>query len=128
MYADELMGFVIVRKSRTRYVDPKRQIPNLSVQKKGLILNVASCRALGMPDYVLVFLDENRRRIMVRAAEKDQENAYLLSYDGTKFRRKVCSWCLSAQLRKLFGQETFTLKGHAPKGTEGILIFEEEPA
>ena len=115
------MGFVVVK--------PK-QVSNrdifMRISERYTYLSEGALNALGYPEYVNIFLDEKRNMVMIKAAAKNMENVFLLGLSTRAGRRMQIS-CTS--LNEVFGQmigKHCRVYGHAPKGCEGMVIFDRK--
>ncbi len=125
----ELDGFVIYRNEKGNKTAPHACA--LMVSKYILTLSMTACQELEDPEYVHVFFDERRRRLMITKAEPDAPNSFLLVRQGSKPGDRRCA--ISAKyVRKeverlagfSFEGRRFLIHGHRAQSQEPALIFE----
>lgn len=107
MINNELEGFVI-------YKPHLRFISGLfaTINKNGVRFSHDCCKAMG--DWVLIFFDENKQRIMLQPAKKGTANAVKLSANGGAVNTLIQKTVVQ-DIRKLAGlndNETISVWGH----------------
>lgn len=109
----ELDGFVV-------YKPQKETKMHISVGRRGIGITRSAVDALGVPEYINIFLDEVKHRVMIKYAEADYENTLKISNNGRsgltinckRIAEHLCGW---------YGLNTH-VPGH--EAGDGILIFE----
>lgn len=77
---------------------------------------------LGCPTYCNIFVDENKKRVMIKAAEEGYQNTYHLVQNKKKRTARINNKNLAVTLGKLFTGTV--IPGHV--AGDGIVIFQEE--
>lgn len=109
----ELDGFVIYKPKHSN------EKMYLSVRKKGVGITQAVLEALHDAEYVNVFFDEMKHRVMLKYAEADFENTLKVGNYG-RSGRMINSLDIAEKLRGWYGNAQ--VAGHV--AGDGILIFE----
>lgn len=78
-------------------------------------------QVLGKPEYVNVFLDEVKQRIMIKAAEKDYENAIRVIEYKSKKSKHFCSKKLATIISNWYGKSQ-RVYGHV--AGNNLIIFD----
>ena len=127
--ASELDGFVIYRNELGNKTAPHACA--LMVSKYILTLSMTACFLLDVPEYVHVFFDERRRRMMITKAEPDAPNSFLLARQGNKPGDRRCvlsSKYVRQEVERLAGFSfedlRFLIHGHKAQAQQPALIFE----
>ena len=113
---DELNGFVVFRPS----VDKPAF---LSTRQKSTGLSSGAWIKLDKPEYVNFFLDEDGKRVMLKVAEPNYDNALKVVFHGKGKNMCFGNKVLARKLTDMFGIGK-QIPGHLV-GT-GIMIFEGE--
>lgn len=112
---NELDGFIVFR--------PEVDRPAfISTRQKSTGLSSGAWVKLGKPEYVNFFFDENGRRVMIKVAESDFDNALKVVFHGKGKNMCFGNKMLAVKLIKMFGLGK-QISGHL--AGEGIMIFEE---
>lgn len=112
----ELDGFVIYKPKHSN------EKMYLSVRKKGVGITQAVLEALHDAEYVNVFFDEMKHRVMLKYAEADFENTLKVGNYG-RSGSMINNKNIAEKLRGWWG-ENARIQGHA--AGDGIVIFEEK--
>ncbi len=124
----ELDGFVVFRNEKGNKTAPHACA--LLVSKYILTLSMTACQELEDPEYVHIFFDERRRRMMVTKAEPDAPNSFLLVQQGKKNTRRcgISAKFVRAEVERLAGFSfdglRFLIYGHKAQAQNPALIFE----
>ena len=112
----ELDGFVLYK--------PKPGIKNIhiSIRKRGIGITQTAVEALGGSEYINVFFDDHRRRVMLKHAEADYPNIIRIR-NYARSGLMINNLGIAEKLRTWYGPDARIL-GHV--AGDGILIFEEE--
>lgn len=78
-------------------------------------------RALGMPEYVNVFLDDVKKRIMLKVAKKDYENAMKVIKHSHGMNMNICYKALAVKIADMYGQGN-RVYGHLV--SDGMMVFD----
>lgn len=115
---NDLMGFTVFRN-----IDQKSNIYRLSINCRLIRLSLSAVKYLGT-GYVVVFLDERKARVMVKAADAETPNCYKLAVAGGRSneRNGIIGKHLLDACTKVMGIGSHW--GYAPEGSEGMIIFE----
>lgn len=122
----ELDGFVVYRPLSMA----SRNSMFLSCAGTSLCLSVEAVKQLGSPDYVVLFFDERKKRMMAMSGTAGMENAMRMqcasAQGGIKCRincKPVCE--LTRKLAEAGNRsERLRFPGHSVEGAEGKIIFE----
>ena len=109
----ELDGFVVYR--------PKDLPCFISAHDKQITVSSGAFKVMGSPEYVNVFLDECRQRIMIKAAEPKFENVLKMVEHSAGRNRVICSRPLTETVREMFGRGAHIM-GHLVG--DGCMIFD----
>ena len=120
--ADELVGFVPYR-------------PNIKIDDEiAIVLTLAYIRLndramveLGKPEWINVFLDYNRKRLMVTASEKGRENAIRVCAMAKANKRNVINTAgLRKEIELMVGKlkQTRQIIGHKVETGNPTIIFD----
>jgi len=107
---NELYGFTV-------YKPGGRGTIHLTIRTRVLGISAAACEVLGS-EYVNVFLNEKKHRVMVKRADAEFQNVMRICVSGSS--RVVGNAELTGILRKWFGDKA-VIQGY--KAGDGILIF-----
>ena len=125
----ELDGFVIYRNEKGNKTAPHACA--LLVSKYILTLSMTACFLLDDPEYVNIFFDERRRRLMITKAEPDSANSFLLARQGNKPGDRRCvlsAKYLREEVERLagfsFDGKRFLIRGRKAQSSQPALIFE----
>lgn len=112
----ELDGFVVYK--------PKHEVKkmHISVRKKGVGLTQTVIEALNDAEYINIFLDDKKHRVMLKQAEADYENILRVGNYG-RSGSMINNKNIAEKLRGWWG-ENARIPGHA--AGDGIVIFEEK--
>lgn len=112
----ELDGFVVYK--------PKHEVKkmHISVRKKGVGLTQTVIEALNDAEYINIFLDDKKHRVMLKQAEADYQNTIRIR-DYGRSGLMINNLGIAEKLRGWYGPDARIL-GHV--AGDGILIFEEE--
>ena len=111
----ELDGFVVYK--------PKHEVKkmHISVRKKGVGLTQTVIEALNDAEYINIFLDDKKHRVMLKYAEEGYENTLKVGNYG-RSGRMINSLDIAEKLRGWYGNAQ--VAGHV--AGDGILIFERQ--
>lgn len=109
----ELDGFVVYK--------PDDKPLFIAAYEKSVSVSAGVMAALKSPQYVNVFLDICRKRIMLKTAEKDFENVLSVVQHGAGHNRVLCNRELAQVIRDMFGKGVHIM-GHV--AGDGIAIFD----
>lgn len=107
---NELYGFTV-------YKPGGRGTIHLTIRTRVLGISAAACKVLGS-EYVNVFLNEKKHRVMVKRAEVGYSNVMKICVSGSS--RVMGNAELTGILREWFGDKA-VIQGY--KAGDGILIF-----
>ena len=92
---------------------------------------MTACFLLDDPEYVNIFFDERRRRMMITKAEPDSANSFLLARQGNKPGDRRCvlsAKYLREEVERLagfsFDGKRFLIRGRKAQSSQPALIFE----
>lgn len=121
----ELEGFTVYRA-----VQECRDGFFLSSGDSNIRISTATAKLLGDPEYVVLFFDEKKKRVMITAANQKMENTIKLRKGSHTDHHRTClnHGGVNKLVRKLAGAKdektTYRAPGHAIEGVEGKIIFE----
>ena len=109
----ELDGFVIYKPKRGARI-------HITVRKRCVGITQAAIDALGNTEYINVFFDDRKHRVMIKRAEEGYENTLKICPNGTS-GLTINSKVIAEKLRGWYGNDA-QIPGHT--AGDGILIFE----
>lgn len=113
MRKSELDGFTVFR-------PPLKNELHISVRRRTIGLSIRAYEVIGS-DWVNIFFDERKNRVMIKRAEASYPNTLKICNNG-KSGRVINSLSATDKLRRMFGKDA-RVAGH--EAGDGILIFEE---
>lgn len=112
---DELKGFVLLE-------NPSKDTILLSIGKV-ILVNKAGLTAIGSPMYINVFFDECGKRMMVRKAEKKNENIFFVKKHGISDYSLLKETILRIIEKEDFPEQTVvSYLGHKVKNCDSIIF------
>ena len=114
----ELDGFVLIKPAEKLYPI------SLSIVTEHMYVTVSrgAFTALDCPKFCNVFIDANRKRVMVKEAQEGWQNTFRLAQNKSKRSARINNKELAQTLGSLFEQTV--IPGHV--AGDGIVIFQEE--
>ena len=120
---NELTGFVVYepRKFRSNGIA-------FSVNNRTLRFTTEAVTKIGAPDYVNIFFDDTKKRMLVTAAKKDYKNVFQLRKPSNRLSVRSAIFCaaLCVQVQRLAGiedrEKLVSFKGRVYSPTQ--LIFD----
>lgn len=110
---NELEGFVLWR--------PEEEKPMfIRSNGKGVGLCGTAYTALGCPEFVNIFFDEMKCRVMIKRAEPDYKNIISITAHSGGRNMYLCNKRLAKKIVSMFG--TARIYGHM--AAEGTLVFD----
>ena len=99
----------------------------ISARNKSVGISKDAYEDLGQPEYVLVYIDEVKKRIMIQAVDKKYDNAIKVvkhSAGGGKRSRNMCLCCraLTKAMTEMYNQ---SIRVHGHMAGENMMIFDK---
>lgn len=110
---NELEGFVLWRPDEGKPM-------YIRTDDKCIRICAEAYSALGAPEFVNVFLDETKRRVMIKMAKPDYQNIIRVTSHSAGHNMSLCNRRLAQKMIGLFGKAR--IHGHI--AGDGILIFD----
>lgn len=111
----ELEGFELFRPNADKPL-------YIAARQKSVAICAEAYKALGCPQYVNVFTDDFKKRIMIKKAEKGYENAIKVVQHSAGRNMCLCYKKLADMVIEMFGQST-RVYGHVVG--DGMMIFDK---
>lgn len=117
---NDLMGFVVVENDNS-----VRQKPTLKVTKRYIRLTTPAIKVIDS-EWINVFVDEKRNRVMIKGSQQNTPNSFRMSISGGgtgHMRDAVIGKTIVGVITKVLGEGTYV--GYVPEGTQNTIIFEK---